>query len=189
MKKKDFLKQLRQHLKHLQKEELDEVLADYEEHIDIGVSEGRSEKEVIKTLGTPKTIAKHVTAYTHLKKAKEERTTGNILRAVVSTIGIGFFNIIFVLGPFLAIIGVLIGFFGVGASLFVGGLVGFFGLLINAFEPGIPMNAAIMFMIALISGGGLVLIGSYYLAKLFAILTLKYLKLNIKVVKKLEGSQ
>ena len=183
MNKKQFVKELKSCLKHMQEEELKEIVADYEEHIEIGISEGRNEKEVIKALGKPKNIAKHITANHLVEKAKEERTTNNILRAVVATIGLGFFNLIFVLGPFIAILGVLFAFFATGLSLIVASIFAIVAIIFNLAAAGIPNGAAISLLIGGIAFGGLVLIATYYLSKLFGILTLKYLKLNIRIIK------
>jgi uncharacterized membrane protein len=189
MNKKQFVKELKSHLKHLQDEELKDVVADYEEHIEVGVSKGRDEKEVIKALGKPKTIAKHIIAHHLVEKAKKERSTPNILRAVLATVAVGFFNLVFVLGPFIGIVAVLFSLFVTGASLVVAGVAGSFAIAFDIVVAGIPLLAAYSFLIASIAIGGLVLIGSYYLSKLFGILTLKYLKLNLKIIKKSEGQK
>src|SRR5699024_11262340 len=44
-----------------------------------------------------------------MDKVESTATTGNILRAVWAVIGLGFFNLVIVLGPFLGLAGVILG--------------------------------------------------------------------------------
>lgn len=183
MNKKEFIKELKNHLKHLQKEELDEIVADYEEHFQIGSEEGRSEKEIVKSLGKPKTIAKHVKAEHLVKKAEDETSTKSVLRAVLASLGLGFFNLVFVLGPFLGIVGVLIGITGAGLGLTIGGIGALFFLLTGIATSGISLKASFFISIGITTLGLLILIANFYIARFFGKLVLKYLKLNLKIIK------
>ena len=58
MNKKQFLKELREELKQLPKEDLDSIMEDFEEHFRIGLSKGRNEEELTESLGTPNTNIK-----------------------------------------------------------------------------------------------------------------------------------
>lgn len=51
MTQKDYLKQLEEALDALNPQDKDELMADFKEHFDIGLSEGKSEKEIIDSLG------------------------------------------------------------------------------------------------------------------------------------------
>lgn len=183
MSKKEFIKELRKNLKHLQKEELDEIIADYEEHFEAGKADGRTEKEIAKSLGTPKKIAKHIVAKHLVKKAEHTTSPRNVLNALLASLGLGFFNLVFVLGPFLAIIGILVGIFAAGIGLTIGGLGAMIFMALNIAIVGVPHVTAFFLLLGIICLGLLILIGDYYLARLFGKLTLKYLKLNIHVVK------
>ena len=186
MNKQEFLKRLKSELKHLQKEDLDAILEDYEEHFEIGLKEGRSEKELIRSLGNPKTIAKHVNADLLIKKAETKHSFTNISRAILAIFGLGFFNLIFVFGIFMGLLGVLIGLYGVTVGLVIGGIA---TLLIPFVAPfaanlymGINPIAAVLTGIGITALGFLSLIGNVYITKGFYYLTLKYLKLNIKII-------
>ncbi|ABW17651.1 DUF4097 family beta strand repeat-containing protein [Alkaliphilus oremlandii] len=61
MNREEYLKQLKAALKSLPEDELQDILYDYEEHFDIGLSKGKSEKEISAELGDPKEIAKNHT--------------------------------------------------------------------------------------------------------------------------------
>lgn len=60
MKKKKFIEELRKNLKFLKKEDLEEILGDYEEHFRVGKKKKRSEVEIARSLGNPKEIAKEI---------------------------------------------------------------------------------------------------------------------------------
>lgn len=58
MTKDKFLQQLRHSLKKLSKEEVADILQDYEEHFAFGLEAGKSEEEIAASLGSPAQIAK-----------------------------------------------------------------------------------------------------------------------------------
>ena len=58
MKKEDFLEILRDYLKKgFSEDEVMDILRDYEEYFVDGIIEGKSEIEIIQSLGSPKEIA------------------------------------------------------------------------------------------------------------------------------------
>ena len=59
MNKNEYLNALRISLQSLPPEELEDILSDYEEHFNIGLSKGKSEEEISKELGNPKEISKN----------------------------------------------------------------------------------------------------------------------------------
>ncbi|MDW7669072.1 MAG: DUF1700 domain-containing protein [Bacillota bacterium] len=61
MKKQEFLDLTKYYLKtkDVNKEEISEILEDFEEHFQIGLEEGRTEEEICESLGDPKEIAKN----------------------------------------------------------------------------------------------------------------------------------
>ena len=69
MKKKEFLEELESHLVGLDKEDVKEIIEDYEEHFKIGKKKKRKESEICKSLGDPRQIAKE--ARKELNKKEE----------------------------------------------------------------------------------------------------------------------
>lgn len=188
MNKKEFLDTLKNQLRKLEKEELEDILSDYRDHIEIGIKKGRKEHEIIKALGDPKTLAKQIKADYHISKAEKKFSAGNIARAIYATIGLGLFNIIIVLGPFLGVLAILLALFVVGAAIVIVGLAAialcFVMLFIPMFHAITPaLFGGIFAGVGVICLGTLFLIANYYLSKLFYILTIKYLKLNLRVIK------
>jgi len=182
MKKKDFIKELKENLKRLEAEELKEIISDYEEHFDIGIEEGREEHEISKALGKPKTIAKQIVAHHYVKKAKTNKTPSNIIRAILAVLGLSFFNLIFVLGPVLGIFGGLLGLAVTGITLTLVGIIAPIAVLLGILEMGTVLTGGMLILIAMASAGILISIGTYYLTKLFVKLILMYLKFNVKIV-------
>ena len=58
MNKKAFLQQLRKGLKGIPKSDLEDILYDYQEHIDSALETGKSEEEITREFGSPRKIAK-----------------------------------------------------------------------------------------------------------------------------------
>jgi len=187
MNKKQFINELERNIKGLSKEDREEIIRDYEEHFEIGKKKGRKEEEISISLGDPRQLAKQAKIELLVSKAEEKKSVRNIFRMILATIGMGFFNLIFVVGIFCALFGVIIAFFVAGFAIVLSGLV----LIIVAFLPTIDLfyipafNSVSMFFggITLISFGMLFTIGTYYLGKWFSSITIRYVKLNIKIVR------
>src|SRR5699024_924262 len=101
--KEQFLRSLDKSLKGLSSDERRDIMHDFEEHFAFGIEEGKTEKEIATSLGSPDKIAKELLAAYHLEKVETTATTGNMIRAVWAVIGLGFFNLVIVLGPFIAL--------------------------------------------------------------------------------------
>lgn len=57
MNKKEYLAKLRMYLQGLPISELEDIISDYDEHFNIGISKGKSEEEISRELGDPKEVA------------------------------------------------------------------------------------------------------------------------------------
>jgi len=195
MNKNEFLKELSSLLSDLPSEERQEILFDYEEHFSIGLEEGKTEEDIIRGLGNPKAIAKQYKANYIVNQAEANPSPSNILRAVFATIVLGFFNLIFILGPFLGIVGALIGLFAASIGITVAGISIFFKSALGpalgflaSYNISVPAvltanNGATLFLgIGLTSLGLLFIIGNCYLARWLYIGTIKYLKLNLRII-------
>src|SRR5690606_26327201 len=105
MNKEQFLAKMNDALKRLPSTEREDILQDFREHFEVGLSEGNSEEEIAKGLGSPHQIAKEMVASDRLEQVEESASTGNVLRAVWAVIGPGCFNLVIVRGPFVALAG------------------------------------------------------------------------------------
>jgi uncharacterized membrane protein len=191
MNKKDFINKLSVNLHGIPGDEKKDILNDFEEHFNEGLLAGRTEEEISQSLGDPKIIARQLKAAIQVNKAQKNVSALNITKAVFATIGIGFFNLIFVLGPFIAIIFTLVALFICAVAFGAGGVAGF---LTSIFEPIFPQNivlninpvAAVFMSIAVTCFGVLFFIGDIYLAKLLYRNFLNYIKVNIRLIREKE---
>ena len=129
MTKSEYIQSLRATLKRLPLEEIEDIIYDYEEHFQIGLSKGKTEEEIAKELGDPKSIAKMYNVSSKIDEAENNPSTKNFLKAVFSAMALGIFNFIIVLGPFIAIVALLIGLYGISIGFVVGGISSIFGTM------------------------------------------------------------
>ncbi len=180
MTKEQFLHELDTSLRGLSKEEKQDILHDFEEHFEIGKLDGKSEDEIARSLGTPNQIAKELLAAYYLEKAESTSSTGNVLRAVWAVIGLGFFNLVIVLGPFIALAAIIVsgwitgGAFTISPFLFVINLI---------FYPGSFEYFDLFFSIALAGVGLLMIIGMLFITRFVTKGFMRYLNFNVRIVK------
>lgn len=187
MNKKEFLGRLSELIKDIPEEEKKDILFDYEEHFRIGLEKGRKEEEIAASLGDPKIIAKQSRASCILKEAEKTTSASNIMRAIFAAVGLGFFNLVIVLGPALGLIGILIALFAVAFAITISGVAVLFGTLVGpifACSIYIPFAAVVSIPlgIGLTALGLLFVIGVFYLAKFFYKLSISYLKMNLQII-------
>lgn len=187
--RREFIEILRSGLKGLPENEIMDILYDYEEHFEIGLSKGKTEEEIAKELGNPKIIAKSYKTNSKISEAENNPSPKNLLRAIVSATALGFFNLVIVLGPFLLIVGLLIGLYGISIAFIIGGISSFFGTIAAPFFPysiSITVHPiiSISFGIGLTALGFLIGIGCFYLTKLLYQGAIKYLRWNLDIITK-----
>lgn len=187
MQKTEYLNLLASSLTGVSPADQKEILADYAEHFEMGILNGRSEEEIAQALGDPRTIGREYTAVTLVKHAEESPSAGGLGRAVLATIGLGLFNLIVVLVPFIIIIMVLAVLAVMGFALLSAGpiLTGFAVLEITGIISGtIPLSApaSVFFGIGITCLGLFILLGEFWLLKLLYRLGIRYLKWNIAVI-------
>lgn len=189
MNRKEFMSELKRNLKGLSKEDREEIIQDYEDHFSIGKKKKRKESEIAKALGSPKQIAKQAKLELLISNAEKDKSIKNIGRVIFAAIGLSFFNLIFILGPFVGLLSVLISLFAVGFSLGISGIAVVIagiipGILSNLIQiSGITNLLIVLVGLILFSIGSLFLIGTWYLSKGFYILTIKYVKLNVRIIR------
>lgn len=187
MNKEEFINSLRRELGSLPQKEIEDILYDYEEHFQIGLSKGKAEKEIAEELGNPRLIAKAYKTHYKIDNAENNPSTRNLLTAILAAVSLGFFNLIFALGPFLIIVGLLIGIYGIGFSFSIAGIGLFFGTLLKPLFPrSIYLNfyptTSLSFGIGFAALGILILIGCFYITKFLYKVTIRYLRWNINLI-------
>lgn len=191
MNKAEFLRELEASLSGVSHDDKKDILADYEEHFRFAMAEGQTEEAACAALGAPKAIAKAYKAESLVARASSDRSAGNILRAILAVVSLGFFNLVVVSGIFFGLLGVLIGLWSAGLGLTLGGLAAFLASLAGPFLPDVfapGTNAVTMTGLAFIGLGlcafGILWgIGCYYVSKWFYKLIVKYLQFNLRIIK------
>jgi uncharacterized membrane protein len=187
MNKEEFLGKLSELIKDIPEEEKKDILFDYEEHFRIGLEKGRKEEEIAASLGDPKVIAKQSRASCILREAEKTTSINNIVRAIFAAVGLGFFNLVIVLGPAIGLIGILVALFAASFAITVSGAAVLFGTILGplfVFDVYIPLTSTVSIPlgIGLTSLGLLFIIGVSYLAKFFYKLSIGYLKMNLQII-------
>ncbi|WP_026882191.1 HAAS signaling domain-containing protein [Clostridium akagii] len=194
MNKKEFLHILEMSLSDFKDEDKKEILYDYEEHFRIGEESGKSEEELIKELGDPNNIANQ-----YRTSNKQENNDGSknkteednpIIVPIIATCGLLFFNLIFILGPYLGIAASILALFVSAIAVIIAGIGTILVTILSPFFPlyiGVPNGISILGIILLGIGvtalGLLFLIGMCYVCKYFYKGTVKYINWNLTIIK------
>ncbi|TCT14063.1 putative membrane protein [Natranaerovirga pectinivora] len=182
MTQKEYLSLLEESLGNINNDDKEEILFDYREHFRLGLLEGKSEEEIIKALGSPKQLAKQFKVETLIKEAETKKSLSSIIGAIMAALGLGFFNLLIGIWPFMIMLILIISLFAAAISITGMGLVSFFTSLFN-FNDFFQSTGFVFYSIFTTSLGLLSLIGVYSLSKWFYDLALGYLRWNIKVIK------
>jgi uncharacterized membrane protein len=189
MNKNEYLGTLKRLLTGLREEEIRDILYDYEEHFRIGAEEGKTEEEIAEELGNVRDTARMYKSDIPTQTPfASTPPSNNALRAILLTLALGFFNLVFVLGPYLGFAGVLIGFWGAALGITIGGVGSFILILLAPVFPGFINMAGLSYpftfsiSIGLTCLGLLFAIGSFYLTRWFFNITLRYLKWNVDTI-------
>lgn len=139
-----YLTELRQHLSRLPEVEREDILRDQEEFFREALMSGRTEADVIGSLGDPKQLAKTLIAESRITASETAfgvtpQTTSAAegtavapsasftaqmnatLRAFLAILTLAPFNLIFVLGPFIAVVGCLFAGWAAGGAMLISG--------------------------------------------------------------------
>lgn len=178
MNKEQFLRELSEQLRKLPEEERRDILYDYEEHFQFGFEEGKTESEIVKGLGSPKTVAKEMLALYRFDEMKQDPSASNITRAVMAAIGLSLLNFIIVLGPLIAIVSFIF-------ALWVGGIASVISpfFVIIKILMGNFLWLDVFVAITFVGVGLLLCIGAYYCTNWFKNFCVRYVNWNLKMIK------
>lgn len=209
----EYLETLERLLISLPYSERRDIMYDYEEHFKEGLNEGKTEEEIINSLGAADKVAgQYVTALAIVtpqqsttennngpkgaaskspKPRQPVKKPGNSIGEIVAlTIIMLLFNSIFI-GLYIGFWAVLIAFVVTGGAFVIAG----FTLLISAIiatpiaflsVPAILLQYPVLMFIGSIISicvGGLMLISLFYVIKFTSILTVKYVKWTVKLIR------
>lgn len=179
MNKTQFLSSLDQALHRLSKEERRDILHDFEEHFTFGMEEGKTEAEIAASLGSVDKIASELLTAHHVEN--EAPVTSNSMAKVVwITIGLVLFNVIIVFGPFVGLLGMLVGGWVTSVSFILSPLLVLVNLVIF---PASFIMFDVFFAIGLMGLGLLIGVLMYLASRGVINLVTRYVQFNVKLVK------
>lgn len=191
MKRQDYINELKQQLKGLPQSEIADIVRDQEELISDALAAGRTEESILKSLGDPSELARALKAEVIIEQASEEKKLGRQLKGAFGAVGalllLAPFNLIFVLGPFMVLLGILFSGWMVATAL--GGVAVFLagGYLSELITVSASIWVHLSLVFTLIAGVGisiLALLAMYYITRGMMQLTLSYLKWNLNFVRR-----
>jgi len=159
-----FLRTLRAGLAGLSKEEIEEIIADYEAHFAEARASGRSEAEVAEALGDPARLARELRAETGLRRFEAHRSFANLITALLALAGLAAVDIFFLMPLLLVVAAIAL---GIGIGLVALGAVGAHMIFTVVFfaHGGSFVGGVVRFVVGigliacLVVGGSLLLLG------------------------------
>ncbi|WP_409026417.1 DUF1700 domain-containing protein [Janthinobacterium sp. SUN098] len=121
MNKQDYLEALRRALAGLPPDLVAKTLDYYEQTFIEGAAAGRSEHEIADDLGDPKKIALTLRSSTHRQAFEQKKTPVNLLRLLVSLVGLAIFNL-FMVVPAAVYAALLATLYAAGLSFYLAGI-------------------------------------------------------------------
>jgi len=190
MNQERFLSELKRSLGAMEESEKRDILSDYEEHFRMGLAEGKNEEQIAGSLGNPRILGKSYAIDSLLEEPKEGGgiTAASVLRAVFASISLTFFNVIVVLGPFLALVGVMVALWAAAVSLLLSGLAIVLAPVAAQVVPNFFSLASMNPVFLVFAGigtaalGVLAVIGMWKLSLLFVLVIAAYVKFNLRIV-------
>jgi uncharacterized membrane protein len=180
MTKEQFFKELELALQKVPESDRKEMLYDFEEHFETAMENGKTEAEIIRDLGGPKIIAKDLLADYRINRAEEDKSVRNISQAILATIGLGFFNLVIMVGPIVAILGAFVGISGAAIALTLSPLAWVVSLWFYSSD---MIWLEFFISLTICSVGLLLSAGMLYVGKFLYDLLVRYLKFNVRIVK------
>jgi uncharacterized membrane protein len=188
MNKQGFLDELKRALGAMSEAEKAEIAADFEEHFRMGMAAGKSEEEIAKALGNPRTLGKSFAIDAMLETGKKEKSAATVLRAVLAFLSLGFFNVVFMLGPFIAFIAIIVSFWAAAVSMAVAGVVAVAAVALQPVLPsfmsfgGLSVPFVLFAAVGVTALGLLGLIGMWFLTRGFIFAVGKYVQFSARIV-------
>lgn len=202
MNKREFLAELASALQRIPEGERRDIVRDYEEYFTDAAHAGRTDAEVIATLGQPAHIAKQLIADHHLSRAQSNLTLASFLKATLAVISLTFFNLVFILGPLIGAIGFLFGLWITSISFVITPLFYIISLAFNLPTFGTESITGLLqqsdlpqtIQQSLVTFGGFISITAsgvgllgcvvlYYISRWFIRLFIRYMQANVAILR------
>ncbi|OMF22211.1 hypothetical protein BK133_26970 [Paenibacillus sp. FSL H8-0548] len=173
-----YMLELEELLKVIPEVQRKDWLYDYYLHFQQAVENGQSEEDAARELGDPRLIANELLLSYRVDEAETNSSFGKLSKAVFATVSLGLFNIIFILGPYLALAAVILSLWVSALAIGLAGIgIAIESVVNNTFT--IPQALTIALITSAITI--LLIVGLKALTAAFYKMTLKYLKFNTRI--------
>lgn len=190
MKRHEFINELKKELNGIPAVDIEDIIRDQEEMINDALAAGRDEESIIKSFGNPKELAKSLKAEIKIEQATDEKKLSKQVRGVFGAVGallvLAPFNLIFVLGPFLAVLGITFAGWAVAFALGVAALALLGAFFMEFIFVGSVLTVHLSTFFAFLGCIGLsalFIMGMYFVTRQIFKLILSYLKWNLNFIK------
>jgi uncharacterized membrane protein len=202
MSKTDYFKELTYRLRGLPERERQNILSVYEELFQKAIENGKREEDIADSLGYPRipqwegpreTPGTPPAPNFRSEPAPEHRPyampyaspypskSESGFKAIIASIALGFFNLVFILGPFIGICGIILSLYATSVALLITPILSIIGNgLSNSPSDWLLLGFSMMAMFGL---GILLSAFTVWFSKLFFKLTGKYVRFNIKIIR------
>lgn len=190
MNKSEYLAELKKYLAPLSKEEIEDILRDQDEYITAAIQHGRSEAEVLASLGDPKIFATNLLVESKLETAQNSTSLKSQLsktfNAVIAVLALTPLNVIFVLIPLTLIIAITFLGWLIAFALLVGSAGNLAFALFHLMFSGLGIWTLVSYLfyaLGFVGVGILAIYIAYLITKYFIRLVLAYLRWNLNFIK------
>lgn len=187
MTQNEYLKKLAEALKNNGINQVEEILADYQEHFAMGLRSGKTEWEISQKLGEPETIAKAYQTESLIREIKNPDTKFSFpaaLNVLGRLIILAPFNFLVIFIPGMILFSLLVAGWTIAAAFLVCSIA----LVVWAISASL-LSISFWISVALSSGslsllGFAALIGfvMFFLSKQFILASISYLQWNLKII-------
>ena len=183
MNRTEYMRVLEKRLGSLDSDEREEALQYYRDHFQEALAMGETEEEICKKLGDPDKIARFILAEYSVDNLDEKRPGRSIMSAIVSIIGLGFFNLVVSLPFFIVLYALVLSLYVIAVAF----MVSPFLMIFFPWTVTVPMVSGLSLILF---GAGLFFIGLYIFMKSGKIwggvakITIKFLKWNLNVIRR-----
>lgn len=180
MAKDEFLQKINKIIARLPEEERADIIRDLEEHFYFGAQEGKAEKEIAAALGSPEKMGKALVATYRMEQLNQKQSVSNVIQAIWAVVGLSLFNLIIVLGPFIALVGFIFAGWLMGISFIASPIL----YSINGLIYPTGFTLFEFFLSLLFAGCGIfIVIGMYYVTKWISAQFMRYVNWNYRMMK------
>lgn len=179
MSKAEFFRQLDERLKGLPRQEQERIVRVYEDLFQQAEVNGKSERQIVEALGCSSSSSPWSNYATASDRFKQTAESG--IRVLVASLALALFNLMFILGPAVAVIAVLFTLSLCSLLLVLSPIWIFAGT-------GVPdkLTVLLLELFASLAGTGLGLllsIGMWFADKAFFRLAKAYVRMNLRLIK------